>query len=150
MKGKDKCEFLRSIRKDIAEKYDLNYSPKECHHEGDCAGTCPVCDAELTDLQHQLNEKGIQQISPGTFEPSKTDKSEKLLLDDDYRMCVEIPDETEIEGVEAEEGDVIFSGDCEGSILEDDGQPLTMDALDVWVIDAAEAKDKEKRDDTLI
>ena len=60
--GKRKCELLKSIRREIAEKYDLQYSPVECTHEGDCLGTCPMCDAELKDLQRQLDEKGIVDV----------------------------------------------------------------------------------------
>ena len=62
MNGKDKCNLLREIRKRIAAQYGLTYQPTECHHEGDCAGTCPKCDAELQDLQRQLKEKGIENI----------------------------------------------------------------------------------------
>ena len=62
MNGKDKCNLLREIRKRIAAKYGLTYKPVECHHRGDCAGTCPKCDAELQDLQRQLKEKGIEHI----------------------------------------------------------------------------------------
>ena len=61
-RGKDKCEHLRDIRRAVAEKYGLNYAPRECHHDGDCSGTCPLCDAELEDLQRQLREKGIEDI----------------------------------------------------------------------------------------
>jgi hypothetical protein len=61
-KGKDKCEFLRNIRRQVANKYGLRYEPQECHHDGDCPGTCPVCDAELSDLQRQLKERGIENI----------------------------------------------------------------------------------------
>lgn len=62
MKGKDKCQLLKAIRRQIAEQYGLEYHPTECHHEGECAGTCPRCDAELKDLQHQLEAKGIHDI----------------------------------------------------------------------------------------
>jgi hypothetical protein len=61
-KGKDKCDFLRNIRRQVAAQYGLRYEPRECHHEGDCPGTCPVCDAELRDLQRQLSEHGIENI----------------------------------------------------------------------------------------
>ncbi len=63
MNGKDKCEKFREIRKNVAEKYGLEYTQRECHHEGDCPGTCPLCDAEVTDLQRQLDAKGITDIS---------------------------------------------------------------------------------------
>ncbi len=62
MNGKDKCELLRNIRKTVAERYGLHYEPRECHHEGDCLGTCPMCDAEVADLQRQLEEKGIANV----------------------------------------------------------------------------------------
>lgn len=61
-KGKEKCEFLREIRKQIADKYGLDYSPAVCHHEGDCRGTCPMCDREVSDLMRQLDEKGQKEI----------------------------------------------------------------------------------------
>lgn len=60
--GKEKCEILRSIRKDIAEKYGLDYTSTECKHQGDCSGTCPKCDAELKELQRQLESRGITDI----------------------------------------------------------------------------------------
>ena len=55
--GKEKCEFLRRIRKGVAERYSLDYTPSECSFQGDCSGTCPKCDAELKELQHQLKCK---------------------------------------------------------------------------------------------
>ena len=60
--GKEKCNLLKSIRKRIAEKYNLKYHPTECTHQGDCRGTCPACDAELQDLQKQLDAQGIQEV----------------------------------------------------------------------------------------
>jgi hypothetical protein len=75
-KGKDKCEFLRNIRRQVANKYGLRYEPRECHHDGDCPGTCPVCDAELSDLQRQLKERGIENID--VFEQVKTEDANLL------------------------------------------------------------------------
>lgn len=60
--GKEKCERLKAIRKHIAEQYGLEYVPTECTHKGECTGTCPKCDAELYDLQEQLDKKGIKEI----------------------------------------------------------------------------------------
>ena len=48
---------MKSIRKDIAESYGLDYTPAECDFEGDCAGFCEKCDAEIRDLERQLNSK---------------------------------------------------------------------------------------------
>ena len=41
----------------------MEYATTECSHKGDCPGTCPKCDAELADLQRQLEEQGITDIS---------------------------------------------------------------------------------------
>ena len=60
--GKEKCEMLKAIRKQIAERYNLEYTPSECTYEGDCPGTCPKCDAELRELQEQLERRGITDI----------------------------------------------------------------------------------------
>lgn len=62
-RGKEKCEILKTICTYVAEKYVLEYATTECSHKGDCPGTCPKCDAELADLQRQLEEHGITDIS---------------------------------------------------------------------------------------
>ena len=38
----------------VAKANDIKYAPTECHHEGDCAGTCPKCEAEVRWLEQQL------------------------------------------------------------------------------------------------
>ena len=45
--GKKTCKTLKGIRRKIADANDIKYEPKECTHEGDCAGTCPACEAEV-------------------------------------------------------------------------------------------------------
>ncbi len=62
-KGKIKCEMLKGIRAYVARKYGLEYTSTECTHQGDCSGTCPKCDAELADIQRQLEEHGITDIA---------------------------------------------------------------------------------------
>lgn len=57
MTGKDKCEFLREIRKNMAEANGIPYEPRECNYEGDCSGTCPFCEREAADLMTKLREK---------------------------------------------------------------------------------------------
>lgn len=72
-RGKEICEKLKAIRKNIAERYGIAYEPAECNHQGDCAGTCPQCDAELKDLQQQLEKRGIHIIdSMFKIEPPKS------------------------------------------------------------------------------
>lgn len=55
MKGKELCEFLKSIRQKIADANGIPYTTRECTHKGDCPGTCPLCDAELDDLQQKID-----------------------------------------------------------------------------------------------
>ena len=54
MKGKELCETLKQIRKKIAEANGIPYEPHDCTHQGDCPGTCPLCDKELLYLQEQI------------------------------------------------------------------------------------------------
>ena len=53
-KGKMTCEKLKAIRREVAEKLGIEYSPKECTFEGDCLGTCPLCQQETDMLMEQL------------------------------------------------------------------------------------------------
>lgn len=103
MNGKDKCNVLREIRKRIAEKYGLTYQPTECHHEGDCAGTCPKCDAELQDLQRQLKEKGIENI--------EFDRQMKEMVDSFH------PDNDTDNAHIPQQGDFVLP-ECHGNIIE--------------------------------
>ena len=53
-KGKSICRELKKIRKMIAEQNNIPLEDSECHYEGDCAGTCPKCDAEVRFLENAL------------------------------------------------------------------------------------------------
>ena len=53
--GKQTCKTLKGIRKKIADANEIIYEPKECTHKGDCAGTCPACEAEVKYLERQLS-----------------------------------------------------------------------------------------------
>lgn len=55
--GKIKCQYLKGLRIRFAELNNIEYAPAECHHVGDCRGTCPACDAELIYLEKSLREK---------------------------------------------------------------------------------------------
>ena len=54
-RGKTICSVLKTIRKQVADANDIKYEPRECHHEGECQGTCPACEAEVRYLEHELN-----------------------------------------------------------------------------------------------
>ena len=55
-KGKSTCRELKRIRKMIAEQNNIPLEDSECHYEGDCAGTCPKCDAEVRFLENALRK----------------------------------------------------------------------------------------------
>lgn len=52
--GKRICATLKQVRKQIAEANGIPYEVTECHHEGNCKGTCPKCEAELRYIENQL------------------------------------------------------------------------------------------------
>ena len=52
--GKYICNALKQVRLDIARANGINYAPRECHHEGDCAGTCPACESEMRYLEREI------------------------------------------------------------------------------------------------
>ncbi|MBW4771668.1 carboxypeptidase-like regulatory domain-containing protein [Prevotella jejuni] len=56
-KGKSTCKLLKSIRQQIADANGISYRPKECHHKGDCMGTCPACEEEIRYLERELKAR---------------------------------------------------------------------------------------------
>lgn len=55
--GKYICNTLKAVRLDIARANGIKYEPRECHHEGDCAGTCPACESEMRYLEREIARK---------------------------------------------------------------------------------------------
>ncbi|MBP5458261.1 MAG: energy transducer TonB [Paludibacteraceae bacterium] len=54
-KGKSICEYLKNLRKQIAEANGIDYSPRPCTYKGDCSGTCPACEREREYIESQLS-----------------------------------------------------------------------------------------------
>ena len=77
MKGKDKCEFLKGIRKRMAEANGIPYEPRECTYEGDCTGTCPFCEKEAAELMAKLRKKEAEGA-----EIKKDDVGMSAIVDD--------------------------------------------------------------------
>ena len=55
--GKYICNALKAIRLDIARANGIEYAPKACDHQGDCAGTCPACESEMRYLEREIARK---------------------------------------------------------------------------------------------
>lgn len=53
--GNKVCQSLKVVRKQIADANEIPYEITECHHKGDCRGTCPKCESELRYIENQLN-----------------------------------------------------------------------------------------------
>ncbi len=58
-RGKTTCRILKEIRRQIAEANDIEFVTSECRYQGDCAGTCPKCEAEVRYLEMQLSARRI-------------------------------------------------------------------------------------------
>ena len=56
-KGRAICKVLKDIRQKIANENGISYHPEECHHKGECTGTCPGCEKEIRYLEEQLKNK---------------------------------------------------------------------------------------------
>ena len=59
MNGKSKCKILKQIRQQIARENGIAYVVSECKHKGDCAGTCPKCEAEVRYLEEELRKRQL-------------------------------------------------------------------------------------------
>ena len=55
--GKEKCKYLREIRKRIATENDIKLVTEECTYKGECTGTCPRCEAEVRYLESELDRR---------------------------------------------------------------------------------------------
>ena len=56
-RGKQTCKILKEIRQQIALENDIELVTSECTHKGDCAGTCPKCEAEVRYLERELEKR---------------------------------------------------------------------------------------------
>ena len=54
-RGKSICSVLKTIRKQVADANEIKYEPRKCHHQGECRGTCPACEAEVRYIERELD-----------------------------------------------------------------------------------------------
>ena len=109
-RGKDICESLKQIRREIAQANEIEYNPAECLHEGDCAGTCPRCEREMRWLEGQLRLRkslgkavtvaGLSLGLASLVSCSDTTQSTAGVIDDSCDSSVVV------DGAERLEGDV--------------------------------------------
>ena len=49
--------MLKEVRRKIADANNIPLQERECTHTGDCAGTCPYCEAEVRYLERELSKR---------------------------------------------------------------------------------------------
>lgn len=58
MTGREKCQFLRELRAEIARKNQITLHQEPCNNPADdCLGVCPLCERELMDLENAIAQK---------------------------------------------------------------------------------------------
>lgn len=55
MTDKEKCNQLKAVRKDIADKLGIDLNQQNCEYDGDCDATCPKCEQEEMILNEALS-----------------------------------------------------------------------------------------------
>ena len=121
-RGKTICNALKAVRQQIADSNDIAYSPTECHHEGECAGTCPKCEQEMRYLEQQLDIRramgkavSVVGISVGlaaltSCRTHKTNIDKEPLAGD---VAIEVPSRQDLEIKDRTEGIVRIYPDQE-------------------------------------
>ena len=137
MTGKEKCELLKAIRKNIAEMNGIEYYPEQCDHEGNCPGFCPRCDMEASYLMKELRKKEAAgspiRIDTESLAQFETLTSEPIDEEDDDCIVGDIrtpgiiaPPEDLDGGIMPLQGDMTMPED-----FEDDPESETEDEEDV-------------------
>ena len=56
--GRRVCRILKAVRRGLIRENGLGIKQPVCRHKGNCPGTCPVCDAELDEINSRLSQGG--------------------------------------------------------------------------------------------
>ena len=86
--GKQICEEMKRLRKELADANGIAYAPVDCPSTGPCAGTCQQCDMELKYLQKQLQKIPQEDRVYPQFKVKKRtcDSPVKIMSDTDEDM----------------------------------------------------------------
>ena len=124
-RGKSICAVLKTIRKQIADANEIKYEPRECHHQGECRGTCPGCEAEVRYIERQLDIRrqlgkavAIVGISAGLSALSGCgDKAKKVdsVSEKESKLTV---GKVMVEPTERLDGDVEYQSPVDTAIIE--------------------------------
>lgn len=126
-RGKTICGVLKTIRKQIADANEIKYEPRECHHEGECRGTCPACEAEVRYIERELNIRqqlgkavAVVGISAGLSALlSCGDKAKKVdsVSEEQSRL---LGGQIRVDTLERLDGDIAYKSPVDSVIVEKD------------------------------
>jgi TonB family protein len=126
-RGKTICSVLKTIRKQVADANEIKYEPRECHHQGECRGTCPACEAEVRyierelDLRRQLGKAvAVVGISAGLAALSGcSDKAKKVdnISENESKLTV---GKVMVDTLERLDGDVEYKSPVDSVIIDKD------------------------------
>lgn len=74
MTGKERCAYLKGLRKKIADDNGIDYNPTECTFKGECKGTCPKCESEMAMLSKKVATVGLVAVMTGALVGCTPDK----------------------------------------------------------------------------
>lgn len=74
--GKRICKTLKELRKRIADANEIPFETDECTHKGDCLGTCPKCEDEVSCLMDSIEKRERKPVV-----------IEGLMTDDELRQA---------------------------------------------------------------
>lgn len=57
--GKEKCEYLKALRREICEAWELDVDIAQCEITEGCIGTCPRCEQELHEISLKKDTKNM-------------------------------------------------------------------------------------------
>ena len=130
-RGKSICAVLKTIRKQIADANEIKYEPRECHHQGECRGTCPGCEAEVRYLERQLDIRrqlgkavAIVGISAGLSALLGCGDKSKKVDSVSEKECKLTAGEVMVEPTERLDGDVEYQSPVDTVIIEKDPETI--------------------------
>lgn len=123
MNGKSRCKILKEIRKQIAEHNDIEFVTSECKYQGDCAGTCPKCEAEVRYLENELKKRemlgkrvvlaglalSLVATSAGCMDNLAEDDTDSSINDELDGFMVAVPDFRELLSLNASDKNAYIS-----------------------------------------
>lgn len=127
MKGKDKCEILKKIRSEFAQKNGIDYSPSECNHDGDCNGVCPRCEEEAKMLLKTTIDEDAESVEIVYLDSTVT--SDNILFSEG-NFLMEVDDEPNHALIVEDEvlgGDIMIDNNDNENIVDITEQEISLD-----------------------